>query len=170
MKTNLLLKQGKKAQIEDLVEFAIAAILMGVLILVITVLLSLPNGLLGLKGKVMGTVEDFTTSKACDYYLMNLLRTENGNVSFAETAAYTKINSDYIDIFKANVTKFLDNNYKRGDNEPGGIWQVSLSSGLTNPYVVFGNLTATNALDTCSKTIPSITGGAPIIVRLALQY
>ncbi len=170
MKTNLLLKQGKKAQIEDLVEFAIAAILMGVLILVITVLLSLPNGLLGLKGKVMGTVEDFTTSKACDYYLMNLLRTENGNVSFAETAAYTKINSDYLDIFKANVTNFLDNNYKRGDNEPGGIWQVSLSSGLTNPYVVFGNLTATNALDTCSKTIPAITGGAPIIVRLALQY
>jgi hypothetical protein len=143
---------------------------MGILILVITVLLSLPNSIFGLKGKVIGTVEDFTPSKACDYYLMNLLRTENGNESFAETAAYTKINSDYIEIFKANVTTFLENNYKRGDNQPGGIWQVSLSSGLTNPYVVFGNLTSINTLDTCSKTIPSITGGAPIIVRLALQY
>ena len=162
--------RGKKAQIEDLVEFVFAAMLMGVLLLVATVIMnltSLPGGL-ELKGKITGTVEDFTPSKACDYYVMNMLRTESGNVTFAEKAAYVKTNPGNADSFKANVTKFMADNYRRYDNVPGGIWQISLSSGVTKPFLVFGNLTVIDVMDTCSKTIPSLGGGEPLIVRLAL--
>jgi hypothetical protein len=31
-----------------------------------------------------------------------------------------------------------------------------------------GNLTVIDVMDTCSKTIPSLGGGEPLIVRLAL--
>ena len=159
---------NKRAQVEELVEFVFAALLLAVLMLVVTLILNLPG--LELKGRITGTVEDFTPSKACDYYLMTFLRTENGNVTFAERAAYIKVNPANIDTFKADVTKFLDDNYKRYDNELGGIWQISLSSGAVKPFLVFGNLTAINPMHTCSKTIPSLGGGEPLIARLALTY
>lgn len=152
--------KGKKAAVEHFVSFALAFVILMIFWLLIKVTIAV-----GWEGKALTGLDlesrDMPASGACDYILLNFLRSDGVNgMSPAEMLTFSQGN------FTSYTTRWFKLNYDRG-NPRLLKWRMEVSSGGM-PFLVAGELGIPNDKFSCTQTVPSKNKN--YVVRLWLEY
>ena len=155
--------RGRRAEIDMLVEFVLAVVLIMVVFLVIKVAQAASFGGTNPKGTVI--VESVSESIPCNYWLMNFLRAKNpaGDV-FSDLLSLAKTSEDK-EKFKAAATDYFEKNYKRAYRLER--WQLKAETLAATPILSVGYQDK-RLPRLCSQKIVSKEG--PIKVTLGVDY
>jgi len=158
--------QNKKSQVEMIVGFVIPMVLMMVILLVVKVALAVGFGPLE-RTPVSATLAGTGTTSACDYWLINFLRTKtSGGTYFSDMLAQAG-NFQQEERFKSKAQDYFKNNYRRGIGVTNARWALKAETAAHTPIINIGEA-ETLLKRSCTQKIPSEKG--PITVTLGVDY
>lgn len=151
----------KKAQIEYIVEFVFAVLILAIIVIFINIAgLGVIFGFV--KPAFGAELKERAPSAVCPIDLLNFLRAQDSEtgLTFAELAALNP------DIFEKRARVFFDKYYKRGFKSN---YQLELLSAEKLVLAKIGGPIAPNPLHTCYQRIPASKSGEYLTLKLLLE-
>jgi len=159
------MKTNRKAgvPINLLVGFVLAVFILSLAYLFVQILLAAP----GISGVDIGaevTLNATTTSRVCNYDLINFLRATDSE-SGLEYAQLLAVDSNK---FQDRAEQFFNNNFHRGYTGVG--WRLVVTTPDFKPVATAGTLETMPIRESCTQYVPGLTLGEYYIIKLGTEY